>query len=147
MKVHVTGVETLEVTDPKGLCRDAINKAGVLGLPQPQIGQPAIPGPGTVPWQVSPTPMIPTPIAPIPTNPFTPGTTGDPEWSKKWERKIDPLHRHSVTHSISQANLAMTQAESDEKWGKGVTGRVEPQKWEENWQAKMDAASENTHTE
>jgi hypothetical protein len=133
MKVHVTGVETVEVTDPKGVCKDALMQ------PAP-VGQPAVPGPGTVPWQVSPTPMIPTPITPMPSNPFNPGTTGSPHFPTKWEKKIDCSYPISVARP-------MTQAEVDEKWGKGLAGQTEPQKWIENWQAKMEAAGENTHTE
>lgn len=123
MKLEVTGVETVELTDPRGLC---------LG-PIPQVGQPAIPGPNSILWPTGgipatpqPQPMIPTPFAPPwRTTPFT----GDPLprttsiWTKNLPLRAVP--EHPVTHK--------------EKWGVGIPEGMtaEPGKWERNWQSKM----------
>lgn len=56
MTITVTGIETIEVSDPGGICgREALRKLGEKVVPRP----------------VSPGPGIPIPITPQVTTPFT----------------------------------------------------------------------------
>ena len=104
MKLHVTGVETIEVTDPQGLSNQL-------------VGPPSKP-----PQQEGTRPMSPPPLAPkigIPswqkklTPKFQPGFTGDP-----------PLVTQLPTYDEG-SNL------DSEKWTRGMTaaGREEKTKW------------------
>lgn len=64
MKIEINGVETVEITDPKGACDTAFPSKGLLGgLPQgiPPAQQPA----PNYPQPVI-TPQIPTPFTPDP---------------------------------------------------------------------------------
>lgn len=123
MKLNVSGIETIELTDPKGLCNQPV---GGQPFPQTQIGNPPMPSPpqGGQPPATIPAPQI---------WPQTPYTTGDPLkhtsiWSKTTSHKTVP--RFDPDH--------------DEKWGLGLpqTPAPEPQKWEKSWQAKMSRSPE-----
>ena len=106
MKLHVTGVETIEVTDPQGIVGLGVGPAGAEGTRDmrppplaPKIGRP--PG-GVIPsWQTKLTPK------------FQPGFTGDP-----------PLVTQLPTYDEG-SNL------DSEKWTRGMTaaGREEKTKW------------------
>jgi len=73
MKLHVTGLETIEATDPKGVCKQAQPAQGGVPAGKPNVRQ--------LPPNI-PRPMIPTPFGP--TNPpLTPKTTGG-----KWTRNM-----------------------------------------------------------
>ena len=94
MKLHVTGVETIEVTDPQGISNQL-------------VGPPSKP-----PQQEGTRPMSPPPLAPkigIPswqkklTPKFQPGFTGDPPVtqlpsdSEKWTRGMTAAGREEKT--------------------------------------------------
>ena len=110
MKLNVSGIETIEVTDPKGLCNQ----------PVPQVGQPA-------PWQPAPTPYAPQPagapwITPMP-------YTGAPL----------PLHTEIWSKTLPRSVVPRFDPDYNEKWERGISKAqtAEPQKWAENWQSKM----------
>jgi hypothetical protein len=114
MKVHVTGVETLEVTDPKGLCE----KQAPIGVMPATVGQ----------QQVPIQPYYPTPV-PTPT-PYT----ADPRlnYPSIW------------TRTLGNTAVLRFDPDYNGKWGRGIsqTHTAEPKKWEKNWQAKMSPAQE-----
>lgn len=126
MKLNVSGIETIEITDPKGLCNQ----------PVPQGGQPVIPAmpSNPPPWQPAGAPW-PTP-ATIPAPQIWPHTPyGDPPlkhtiWSKTMPRAVTSKYE--------------SKEDSNEKWGLGLpqTQAPEPQKWEKNWQGKMSQSPE-----
>jgi len=103
MKLHVEGIEEVELTDPQGLC----NPPGVPQLPSPSL-DPARLWPGNpIPTGIYPTPQIPTPpgFPAIPRD-IRPGDVphlrprwgiggpmiqqaGDPKDTDKWEKNYN----------------------------------------------------------
>lgn len=119
MKLNVSGIETIELTDPKGLCNQ----------PVPQGGQPVIPAmpSNPPPWQPAGAPW-PTPA----TIPAPQIWTGDP-----------PLKHTIWSKTLPQTTIRRVDPDHDEKWGLGLPQTpAEPQKWEKNWQAKMSQSPE-----
>lgn len=115
MNLRVTGIEVIELTDPKGLCNQPVPQ--IRG--QPPI--PAVPNPNTIPWQ--PTPQIPT-------TPYTGGPL--------------PKHTGIWIKTLAHTTVPNFDPEYNEKWGLGLpqTQAPEPDKWEKNWQSKMSQSSE-----
>ncbi len=69
MKIEVTGIETIEVTDPKGFC---MAPASVSGPTPPQVAQPVIPNLPVIPWSIY-SKTLPTVV-----------TRQDPDHDQKW---------------------------------------------------------------
>lgn len=116
MKLHVTGVETLEVTDPAGLSVQPQQQ----GIPMPpRTGQPA--QPSAKPWDIFddmikrqpniPQPQIPTPFSP------TPLPSSHPT---KWERKIGDVPEFQP-HFTGDPPGAVINTEDGQKWARGMT--------------------------
>jgi len=116
MRLQVDGIEEIEITDPAGLCNPPAPPPPIPSNPMPGIlpGLPSPPPPfRSFPPGSQPQPMVPTPIRPFrpPISPFRPQPergepfAGEPKWGVG-----GPM--------IQQA-------------GK----QVDPEKWEENWQA------------
>jgi hypothetical protein len=100
MKLKVTGIETIELTDPRGHCgvQNPLQTVGGLGdvdIPAPTISSPTLP-------------------------------KGHPGWAKIY------------TNHLSDRVMG-----DKEKWGMGLTGQTEPQKWEPNWQAGIGIAAQD----
>lgn len=109
MTLVVTGVETIEITDPKGVCNPPapVGSIGIGGYPPAPPSQPYYP-------QV--------PVVPMPGQPYPSPYTGDPL----------PNSSHIWTKLGSHAQVA-----DNVKWGQGLPQTTEPQKWQKNWKAKM----------
>lgn len=76
MKLKINGVETIEITDPRGACDTVFPRQG---LP---AGQPQIPLPSQQPGYIPPAPTI-VPQIPGPFTPFPQPDSGHPlPWSK-----------------------------------------------------------------
>lgn len=147
MKLHVTGVETLEVTDPSGLS----DLPQVTNFPPPQrTGIPA--QPAVKPWDIFddmmkrqpniPQPMIPTPISPttIPNHPFTTGT-GHPS---KWERKLGdpPAFQPNFTGDPPDA---LIDAEDGQLWARGLTAAYKAGGTSKGEVKETNGNGDNTH--
>lgn len=124
MKLKVEGMEEIEITDPKGLCKSPVQQ----GIP---IGQPPMPSQGggaplTRPWPganpFTPTPQVPTPIHPG-IHPVIPGISGPAIYTKKND---DPRKWEIGGDAIQRAGE-----------------ELDKQKWEQNWQSSLGVASEN----
>lgn len=124
MKLKVEGIEEILITDPKGVC-NPLNKrdllpGGLPGEPNPQI----------------PTPFFPPPTVTVPGSiPAIPGTG-----------VVNPAHVPTIwTKGRYDPSNPFTHA----RWGVGggmiqrAAQDVEPDKWEKNWQAKMNGAEPN----
>ena len=117
MRLEVTGIETIELSDPKGLC----NRPAVVPVPMPS-------NPSN-PW-------------PAPVTPFRmPGQyTGAPAYNLLRAAVKKAEEQANETYIWSKA-LPTTVSHKDrdyhEKWGKGLSAGDEPPKWVQNWQTNM----------
>lgn len=130
MKLQVNGIEEIEITDPKGLCKLA------------QLGTPVGASGGTI--QPQPTPLYPRPGSgaypqpPIPTN-FPPGVSPIPGYGD-----IVPIKPTTYTRHIVDNEDGAYRA----KWGIGgpmiqrAAHEVDPDKWQKNWQAGVNGEEE-----
>ena len=98
MRLTVTGIETIELTDPLDLCQKPAAAVGIQPNPPP-IGIPMPPSPRIPrgPW-VTPIPNIGDPVNPIPLP------------------TIDWTHR---------PDYRTAEPSEPEKWGRGLTAAVE----------------------
>ena len=88
MKLDVSGVITLEVIDPKGLCKIP-DPADLLRRAVPRVG-PGVPGP--LPGLPSPLPSILPGGAPSPANPFQPVIPGTIQPHPGWTTPTRPRY-------------------------------------------------------
>ena len=129
MKLQVEGVEEIEITDPLGLSNPPVPQQGIPIQQQPTPLRPHV-NPGFLP-QGWPTPQLPTPIIPMPI-PANPGDWGIPVPHKP---PIYTRHVHDPNDPLQRG-----------KWGVGgpmiqqAAQDVDPDKFEKNWQAKMNGA-------
>jgi len=88
VKLDVSGVITLEVTDPKGLCKIP-DPAAPAGRRVPSVG-PGVPGP--MPPLPSPLPSIFPGVAPSPANPYQPVVPGTIQPHPGWTTPMRPRY-------------------------------------------------------
>ncbi len=109
MKLDVTGVETIEITDPKGLCNPPAPLMGTIGRrlnPLPPI-QPYIP---SVPSMPQPSPSYPSPF------------TGD-TLAKSW--------KHTQADDGVKWGVGLAQNTAAKKWADNWKSGLSPEQQQE----------------
>lgn len=109
MTLDVTGVETIEITDPKGVCNPPAPAGviGVPGLPYPQPSQPYIPS---------------IPGLPLPSQPY-PSPSGLGNWSKAW--------RHRLADDNVKWGVGLPEGTEPKKWAENWQSGMSPEQQQE----------------